>query len=394
MQHKKNQHFSAVVVLAVILVTAGCNGCKNNGASGTNSGSSGNTILVGEYGSMTGSEAAFGESTHDGIMLAVDEINKGGGVNGKQIEIVGPEDTESNTQKAEIAVKRLIEKKVVAVLGEVASSRSRAGGAVCQKEQIPMISPSSTNPTVTEVGDFIFRVCFIDPFQGGVIAKFAKDSLKANTAAVFYDQGQTYSVGIKDEFSKAFTGRGGRIVETAAYGAGDKDFKAQLTKLKSSNPDVIIVAGYYTEGGAISKQARDLGITQPLIGGDGWSDAKFHEYAGDKVTNVFFSDHASVESPDPAIQKYVAAYKAKYTSKEPNSLGALGYDAMMVLADAMKRAKSLSGPDLRDAIAATKELPGATGSISLNAQRNADKGAVIIEVAGGKFKFKEAIDKL
>ena len=394
MQQKLNLHYTAAA-LAVFLIAAGCNGCKNNGASGTNTdGSSGNTILVGEYGSMTGSEAAFGESTHDGIMLAVDEVNKAGGINGKQIEIVGPEDTESNTQKAEIAVKRLIEKKVVAILGEVASSRSRAGAAVCQKEQIPMISPSSTNPTVTEVGDYIFRVCFIDPFQGGVIAKFAKDSLKANTAAVFFDQGQTYSVGIKDEFTKSFVQRGGRIVGEAAYAAQDRDFKAQLTKLKSSNPDVIIVAGYYGEGGAICKQARDLGITQPLIGGDGWSDAKFHEYAGANVSNAFFSDHASVESPDPAIQKYVAAYKQKYTSKEPNSLGALGYDAMMVLADAMKRAKSLNGPDLRDAIAATKGFQGATGSITINADRNVEKGAVIIEVAGGKFKFKEAIDKL
>ena len=385
MQQKRLMLFSALSVFFVQMAA----GCKNNGGGG-----SGNTILVGEYGSMTGSEAAFGESTHDGIMLAVDEINKAGGINGKQIEIVGPEDTESNNQKAEIAVKRLIEKNVVAVLGEVASSRSRAGAAVCQKEEVPMISPSSTNPTVTEVGDYIFRVCFIDPFQGGVIAKFAKDSLKANTAAVFYDQGQTYSVGIKDEFTKAFTAKGGRVVGEAAYAAGDKDFKAQLTKLKSFNPDVIIVAGYYTEGGAISKQARDLGITQPLIGGDGWSDAKFHEYAGSNISNVFFSDHASVESPAPAIQKYVAAYKAKYTGKEPNSLGALGYDAMMVLADAMKRAKSLDGPDLRDAIAATKGFQGATGEITLNANRDADKGAVIIEVSGGRFKFKEAIDEL
>src|SRR5688500_14932402 len=323
MRQKRNLLNYATSAFLAIIMAAGCNGCKNNGNGAGRDGSTGATIRVGEYGSMTGSEAAFGESTHDGIMLALEEVNKGGGINGKQIEIVGPEDTESNTQKAEIAVKRLIEKKVIAVLGEVASSRSRAGAAVCQKEQIPMISPSSTNPTVTEVGDYIFRVCFIDPFQGGVIAKFARDSLKANTAAVFYDQGQTYSVGIKDEFSKGFIGRGGRIVADAAYGTGDRDFKAQLTKLKSSNPDVIIVAGYYAEGGAICKQARDLGITLPLIGGDGWSNADFHEYAGSNISNVFFSDHASTESPSPAIQKYVAAFKAKYTSKEPDSLGAL-----------------------------------------------------------------------
>src|SRR2546421_10021778 len=240
MQQKRLLLPYSSIAIAFIFLATGINGCKNSGGgSGSGNGVTGSTIRVGEYGSMTGSEAAFGESTHDGIMLAVAEVNKAGGVNGKQIEIVGPEDTESNTQKAEIAVKRMIENNVLAVLGEVASSRSRAGAAVCQKAQVPMISPSSTNPTVTEVGDYIFRVCFIDPFQGGVIAKFAKDSLHANTAAIFYDQGQTYSVGIKDEFSKAFTAKGGRIVGQAAYGTGDKDFKAQLTKLKSLNPDVI-----------------------------------------------------------------------------------------------------------------------------------------------------------
>jgi branched-chain amino acid transport system substrate-binding protein len=387
---------AGLVVFVSALTLFGVTGCKSkDGAEGGGSSAdSSKEILVGEYGSVTGSEAAFGEVTHQGIMLAVDEINKAGGIEGKQIKIIGPEDTESNNQKAEIAVKRLVEKKVIAVLGEVASSRSLAGAGVCQNAGIPMISPSSTNPKVTEVGSNIFRVCFIDPFQGAVIAKFAADSLKAKTAAIFYDQGQTYSTGIRDEFTKAFTAKGGRIVAEASYAANDKDFSAQLTKLKSSNPDVIVVPGYYTEGGTICKQARDLGITAPLLGGDGWSNSKFHEYAGSKVSNVYFSDHASMESTSESVKKYVADFKAKYPGKEPDSLSALGYDAMMVLADALKRSKGAGGAALAKAIGETKDFKGISGSITINAQRNADKGAVIMEVSGGKFKFKEAIDKI
>ncbi len=393
----RSRFISYVLLFVGALALSGCNGCKggdekkDNGNGGKASGS---IIRVGEYGSMTGSEAAFGKTTDNGIRLAVDEINKAGGVAGKQIEIVGPEDTESNTQKAEIAVKRLCEQDVIAVLGEVASSRSRAGGGVCQKKQIPMISPSSTNPTVTEIGDYVFRVCFIDPFQGGVIAKFARDSLKCNTAAIMFDQGQTYSTGIRDEFTKWFTGHGGKVIDTVAYAAGDKDFKAQLTKLKGENPDCILVSGYYTEGGTIAKQARDMGITCPLLGGDGLSNAKFHEYAGTNIGNFYFSDHAAMDADTPKIKAYKAAFAAKYPGTEPDSLSALGYDAMMVLADALKRSNGAGGKTLRDAIAATKDYPGITGSITINAQRNAEKGAVIMEVKNGKFVFKEAIDKV
>ncbi len=388
-----NRRISILTALITTLAVAGCNGCKNGTGGNGNSDGGGNTILVGEYGSMTGTEAAFGESTDLGVKLAVDEINKKGGINGKQIEVVGPEDTESNNQKAEIAVKRLIEKNVVAVIGEVASSRSLAGGGICQAKQVPMISPSSTNEKVTQTGDFIFRVCFIDPFQGGVIAKFASDSLKAKTAAIFYDAGQTYSTGIREQFTKAFTAKGGKVVAEASYSQNDKDFKPQLTKLSAAHPDVIVAPGYYAEGGTMCKQARDLGINTPMLGGDGWSNAKFHEYAGNKISNVYFTDHAAMDATTPEITTYKEAFKSKYSGKEPDSLGALGYDAMMVLADSMKRAKSLKGPDLRDAIAATKDFHGITGLITINAERNADKGAVVMEVSEGKFKFKEAIAK-
>ena len=393
-----NRGFTVLALLFTTLLIAGCNGCKNSnnngnsGNGGSNAASSGDTIKVGEYGSITGPEAAFGKTTDDGIRLAADEINQAGGVNGKKIEIVGPEDTASVQQQGEIAVKRLLEKKVVAVLGEVASGISLAGAPVCQNAQIPMISPSSTNPKVTQVGDYIFRVCFIDPYQAGVLAKFAKDTLKANTAAIMFDAGAPYSVGIHDEFKRSFEARGGKIVSEVGFSKEDKDFKSQLTKVKAANPDVIVVGSYYSQGGTILKQARDLGITVPLLGGDGWDNAEFHTYAGKSVGNAFLSDHASMDDPSPTIQNFVKTFSAKFGHK-PDALAALGYDAMKVLADAMKRAKSLNGPDLRDAIASTKDFDGVTGTITINSNRDAEKGAVVLEVANGAFKFKEAIAK-
>jgi branched-chain amino acid transport system substrate-binding protein len=353
---------------------------------------SSDAIPIGEYGSMTGSESTFGQSTHQGIQLAVDEINGAGGLKGRQLHIVGPEDTASQAQNAETAVKRLMGSKVVAVLGEVASSASMAAAPVCQESHVPMISPSSTNPKVTEIGDYIFRVCFIDPFQAAVVAKFAKDTLKAKSAAIFYDAGQAYSVGFRDNFKKAFVGKGGTIATEASYSKDDKDYKAALTRLKAANPDVILVPGYYTQAGTITKQARDLGITVPLLGGDGWDSQELFTYGGATLGNCFFSDHMSADDPNPTVQNFVKAYQAKY-SKIPDALAALGYDAAKLLYDAMKRAKSLEGPALRDAIAQTKGFDGVTGKITINAQRNADKPAVIIEAANGKFKFKERIAK-
>lgn len=385
---------SHALLLTLSVTLLGCKGSETGttATSSTSSGSatSSDAIPIGEYGSMTGKQSTFGQSTHEGIQLAIDEINGAGGLNGKQLQIVGPEDTASQAPNAATAVKRLMGSKVVAVLGEVASSGSMAAAPVCQENRVPMISPSSTNPKVTEIGDYIFRVCFIDPFQAAVVAKFAKDTLKANSAAVFYDAGQAYSVGFRDNFKSAFESKGGKIVVEASYSEDDKDYKAALTTIKAANPDVILVPGYYTQAGSIAKQARDMGITVPLLGGDGWDSAELFTYAGGSVGNCFFSDHMSADDPNPTVQNFVKAYQTKY-SKVPDALAALGYDAAKLLYDAMKRAKSLDGPDLRDAIAQTKDFDGVTGKITINAQRNADKPAVMIEAASGKFKFKEKI---
>jgi branched-chain amino acid transport system substrate-binding protein len=347
--------------------------------------------MVGEYGSLTGSEATFGKSTDDGVQLKVEELNSAGGVNGRKIQ-VKVEDDQSNQTEAATAVQKLIDRdRVVAILGEVASGNSMAAAPICQNRQVPMISPASTNPEVTKKGDYIFRVCFIDPFQGTVMAKFAAQNLKLKHVAILKDQGAPYSTGLAANFTTAFTGLGGTLDDDESYTKDDTDFKAQLTSIKAKNPEAIFIPGYYTQVGTIARQARDLGITVPLLGGDGWDSPKLFEGAGNALEGCYFSNHYSAEDKRPAIQQFIQAYKARYNGQTPDAMAALGYDAAGVLADAMRRAKSLSGPDLRDAIAQTKEFPGVTGTITIDADRNARKPAVVLQVKGQGYKYVTTI---
>jgi branched-chain amino acid transport system substrate-binding protein len=349
-----------------------------------------NEILVGEFGSFTGTTATFGQSTHNGIMLAFDEVNAAGGIGGKKIRVIS-EDDQSKPEEAATAVTKLIhQNRVSAVLGEVASSRSLAAAPIAQAQKVPMISPSSTNPKVTQVGDYIFRVCFIDPFQGSVMAKFAANTLKAKRVAILYDVRNDYSVGLRQYFTNTFKGLGGQIVAEQSYSEGDSDFRAQLTQLKSSNPEAIYVPGYYTEASTIARQARELGITAPLLGGDGWDSPKLFEIGGKAIEGSYISNHYSTQDPSPAIQKFVADYKAKYGAV-PDALAALGFDAAKILADAMRRAGSSEGPKVREAIAATVDFPGVTGKITIDKDRNAVKPAVVLKVADGKFQYMETI---
>lgn len=348
------------------------------------------TILIGEYGSMTGSEATFGQSTHNGIVLAVEEVNAAGGIGGRKIELKNY-DTQGKSQEAGTVVTRLItEDKVVAVLGEVASSLSLAGGRVAQQFGVPMITPSSTNPQVTQIGDMVFRVCFIDPYQGYVIAKFASENLKHTKVAVLYDQAQAYSKGLKDDFRKAFEAVGGQIVTEQAYSGGDQDFSAQLGNIKAAAPEAIFVPGYYTDVGNIALQARKLGLTATLLGGDGWDSPKLAEIGGAAIENSYFSNHYSHEEQRPEVQGFVQKYQAKY-NVVPDGLAAMGYDAARLLFDAMKRAPSLGGKDLAAAIAQTRDFPGVTGKITIDADRNARKPAVVLQVKGGKYAFAASI---
>lgn len=347
-------------------------------------------LKIGHYASMTGSEATFGVSTDNGIQLAVKERNAAGGVKGKQIFLI-TYDNQGKPQESVTAVTRLIDQdKVVAVLGEVASSRSLAGAPVCQRKGIPMITPSSTNPDVTAVGDMISRVCFIDPFQGFVGAKFAKENLGFSKAATLYNRAQAYSSGLNQNFAESFTKMGGQVVIQQAYSDGDNDFSAQLTAIREKNPDFIYVPGYYTEVVNIARQARRLGLKVPLIGGDGW-DSEELKNAGDALNGCFFSNHYSQEDARPEVQEFIKKYKAAYENKTPDGLAALGYDAARLLFDAMERAPGTSGKDLAAAINSTKNFAGVTGTITIDPQRNATKDAVMLEVVNGQTKYKATI---
>lgn len=351
-----------------------------------------NTILIGHYASMTGKEATFGQSTDQGIRLAIDEINAAGGLNGKKLQLITYDD-KGESKEAGNAVTRLITKdKVTAILGEVASGLSLAGGAVAQEKGVPMISPSSTNPRVTAGRDMVFRVCFIDPFQGFVVAKFVKENLKLENVAVLYDQTAPYSKGLRDEFTKHFTAMGGKVVADQAYSAGDQDFSAQLTTIRSANPQAIFVPGYYTEAGNIALQCRKLGISVPLLGGDGWDSEQLAKIAGDAIEGCYYSNHYAPDQPTAEITAFVKKYQDKFGGQTPDGLAALGYDATLILFDAMKRAPSLSGKDLAKAIGETKNFKAVTGVISIDANRDATKAAVVVEMKGGKPTFVARVE--
>ncbi len=350
-----------------------------------------NEILIGEYGALTGSIASFGQSTHKGITLAIEEINASGGVLGKKIRLV-TEDDQGKPEEALTAVTKLISKdRVSALLGEFASSNSLAAAPMAQSSGIPMVSHGSTNPKVTQVGDYIFRVCFIDPFQGQVMAKFAHNSLKLGHVAILRDVKSDYSVGLADYFTQNFVAAGGAIAGDESYSAGDKDFNAQLTSLIAKKPEALFIPGYYTEVGLIARQARRLGFTGALLGGDGWDSEKLWEIGGDALNNGYFSNHYSVDNPAPEIRAFVEKFKAHNQGEAPDALAALGYDATRVLVDAIRRAGSDKPSAIRDALAQTKDFPGITGNITLNAQRDAVKSAVVLEVKDGKFLYKETV---
>ena len=379
------------------LMTATVVGCKKKDdqksgdgaaqkASGT-VGISGNDILIGQYGSFTGTEATFGQSTDKGLKMALDEKNKAGGVKGKQLKLITL-DNQGKAEEAAAAVTRLItQNNVMAVIGEVASSRSLAAAPIAQQHGIPMISPSSTNPKVTEQGDFIFRVCFIDPFQGTVMAKFAVEHLKAKKIAVLRDIKSDYSVGLADYFIKKFKELGGEIVADEKYQGNDSSFEGQLTQIRAKKPDAIFVPGYYTEVGLIAKQAKKLGIKVPLLGGDGWDSAKLNEIGGADIDGSFFSNHYTTESTDPVVLDFIKKFKETYSGETPDGLAALGYDAGKVLIEAMERAAELKPALIRDEIAKTKDFVGVTGKITIDAARNANKSAVVVKVDGPNRRY-------
>lgn len=378
-------------VLALFVALSALPACKKKSESGAESAASSTTIRVGEVGSMTGDQATFGISTHQGIELAVKEINAAGGVKGKPIELISMDDQGKPAEAASAVTKLITLNNVTAVLGEVASSISLAMAPVAQNAKTPMITPSSTNPKVTQVGDYVFRVCFIDPFQGTVMARFAAETLKIKRVAILREVTSDYSIGLANYFADKFKSLGGEIVIDQSYGNQDVDFKSQLTAIRGTNPEAIFVPGYYTHVGLIAKQARELGIKAPLMGGDGWDSPKLKEIGGSAIDGSYFSNHYTSEDKSPHVQKFIADFKKAY-GVVPDGLSAMGYDAMKILADAMTRAPSLEKSAIRDTLAQTKDYQGVTGKITIDADRNTIKSAVVLRVEKGEFKFQQTIN--
>lgn len=373
--------FFSIIAISVIAIFS---------VSGCNKGS-GDEILIGEYGSLSGPNATFGISSTNGLKLAVEELNNSGGLLGKKVKLITYDD-QGKPSEAQTVVQRLIKNdNVVAVIGEVASSNSKAGAPICQQNKIPMITPASTNPEVTAIGDYIFRVCFIDPFQATVVSKFILNTLKLKRVALLKDVKNAYSTGLADFFEKEFKNMGGEIIEVQSFSAGDKDFKAQLTSIKAKNPEAIFIPAYYTDVNLISIQAREIGLTVPLIGSDGWESEKLTEgKAKDALEGCYFSTHVSTENPDPKIQEFITKYKAKYNST-PDAMAFLAYDAGLILFEAMKKAGTTEPEKVKNELAKIKDFLGVTGKITINEQRNAIKPAVILEIKGGQFKYKETV---
>ena len=350
------------------------------------------TIKVGEFGSLTGDNASFGISQNNGVQMAVEEINAAGGVLGKKLELTVEDNQTKQGETTTIARKLISQDHVVALVGEVASSKTLEAAPIAQDAKIPLIATAATNPKVTQMGDYVFRVCFTDDFQAVVIARFVLEKLEKKKIAFLTDVKQDYSVGLTNIAKDYLTKNGATIVKEQSYSSGDKDFRAQLTDLKSANPDVIIITGYYSEASLIAKQARQFGIKSTFVGGDGWDGSSLIPVGGKAIEGAYFSNHFSVEDSSPAVKDFVAKYKAKYNNAVPDAFAALGYDALKLLADAITRAGGTDSAKLRDAIASTKDFPGVSGKITLGSDRNARKSAVIITIKDGAYKYAETIE--
>ena len=367
-------------LVSILLVVPVLFGCTNNS----------NEILVGEYDSLTGGEATFGISSNKGVRMAETEINAKGGIKGKKVKVIVLDDQSKNEEAASAVTRLITQNKVIAIIGGVASGRSKAAAPIAQLHKIPFVSPSSTNPDVTKIGDYIFRICFIDPFQGLVMSKFTTENLKLKKAAILRDVKNDYSVGLADVYATELKKAGGEIVADVSYQSGDIDFKAQLTQIRSKNPEAIFIPGYYTEVGLIAQQARQLGIKAVLLGGDGWDSAKLSEIGKTAINGNYFSNHYSTESTDPQATEFIKKYKAIY-NETPDSLSALGYDAAHILFAAMERTTELTSENIRNELAKTKDYAGSTGKITMNEQRDAVKSAVVVQVEGENRKFVTSI---
>jgi branched-chain amino acid transport system substrate-binding protein len=373
----------AAALLAAALLAAA--GCKRGGGAGGGGvvvePTPDQRVRLGVFMSLTGDTAQYGISALNGYRMAVEEANATGGAGGRRVELI-VQDTRSDGVETEVVVERLIrEVRVHALLGEVVSSRSLAGARVAQREGVPMLTPSATSPDVTAVGPYVFRSCYTDTFQGAAISRFALANLSAMSAAVLVDRGQRYSVELARLIREDFERRGGKVVAEQEYDAGAADFSVQLAEVGAARPDVVFIPGYYLEVGLLARQARAIGIEVPLVGGDGWDSPRLYEIGGDALAGGFYSSHFSAEDPDPQVQRFVADYRRLFVAT-PDSFAATAYDAARIMIAAVARAPSLERVAVRDALAATRDFPGVTGSVTFNDERNAVKPIVIVRIGG------------
>lgn len=372
------------VIIAAVAAMA-CN--PSPGGREAQTGASAGDIPIGLYAALSGAEASFGTSTLAGVKLAADEINGAGGVLGRKIRIVAEDDQGRADEAASVVTKLITADDVIAIIGENSSNQSLAAAPIAQSNGVPMISPSSTNPNVTKKGDFIFRVCFTDPYQGKALATFVRNDLKLTDAAILKDVKNDYSVGLAEVFTKELTSLGGRIVGEQSYSGGDSDFRPQLAALRAAKPQVLFIPGFYTDVGQIAIQARELAMTYPLVGGDGWDSPTILEIGGEAMNNSYFSDHYFVGDQRPLVQNFVGAMKQRLKGKNPEATAALGYDALKILAAAIQRAGSLDRKKIRDEIAKTANYDGVSGTITMGPERDPIKPVAIIRIDGRQMKF-------
>ncbi|EKP95316.1 ABC transporter substrate-binding protein [Thermaerobacter subterraneus] len=374
-----------VVVAALVLGMAGCGG----------PGAQGDVVKIGVSAPITGNIAAIGESTEKAIRLAEEEINAQGGIDvgGRKMKVqfIIEDDENKPESTASVFQKLITQDQVVAIIGSQSSSASNAGAPIANDAGVPMISPWATNPNVTKDKPYVFRAAFIDPFQGYVMAKFAYENLGARKAAVLYDVAQDYNKGLAEVFRNEFTKMGGQITAYETYTTGDRDFSAQLTSIKATDPDVLFLPNYYSEVPLQVSQARRLGIDAIILGGDGWDSPELLNLGGQDLEGSYFSNHYSAEADTPKVKEFVEKYKAKYGTT-PDAAAALTYDSAYILFQAIQRAGSLDRPKIRDAIAATQNFEGVTGTISYQGSGDPVKPAVILKIENGGFKYETTIN--
>ena len=375
--------FRTLIVLSIAALTIFCAG-------------GGNKIKLGLIAPLTGDVKTFGESTRNGYQLAVDEANAAGGVNGKLIDPKIADDKNDPTECANAGSKLINQDGVKLIVGSVASKCSNPLSDLCQSSKVVMISTASTNPlvTVTDKGvrkDYVFRACFIDPFQGAVGARFALDNLKAKTAAVLYDVGNDYSKGLAEYFKTTFTQGGGTIVLYKSYAKDDVDFSSLLTDVKQANPEVLFLPDYYQKVGLIAMKAHELGIPAKLLGGDGWDSPDMVKIAGDAINGGYFTNHFSPDDQRPEVQDFVKKYKTKYGAA-PDALATLAYDATRIMLEAIRRAGTDKPDAVRDAMAKITDFPTVSGKISFDKNGNPLKSAVVLQYQDGQQKYVATVN--